>query len=118
MYTRQEEEKRKIAKQTERATVEQLKVQNKMLKAENRKFRDKESVSREKPQRVVRNYTVKDVQASELDDTVINFFSSNNKDLQADLHSSGKRTFQASRSRSNNKKEVRPQTAAAPLTRK
>lgn len=108
MYTRQEEEKRKIAKQTERATKEQLKVQNKMLKAENRKFRDKNSVSRDKAQRVVRNYTVKDGQASELDDTVLDFFSSKNQELQADLHSTGKRTLQASRSRSNNKKEVRP----------
>ena len=50
-----------------------------MLQRENRKYREKSGGSREKPGREVRNYAVKD--ESELDDTVLNFFSSNNKDI-------------------------------------
>lgn len=90
MYTQSEHDKKMLAKQTERQTVEQLKVENRLLKDQNRKIR---SGAREGQK--VRNYAIKedlaenshhvddehDEQRSDFDEGLINFFSSNNKDL-------------------------------------
>lgn len=53
MYTQNEDERRKFTRQTERETLGQLKAQNKLLKAENRKFKAPET-------KKVRNYAIKE----------------------------------------------------------
>jgi hypothetical protein len=96
-----------MAKQSEKQTASQLNVENKLLKRQNKKYRDKAEISREreKHERRVRNYAIKEGKESDHEESVLNFFSSDNKNLQADMQSTYKRSLEASRSRSNNAKE-------------
>ena len=65
MYTQSEQDKKIFAKQTERQTVGQLQVENKLLKDQNRKYK---SGQREFDSVKVRNYAVKD----EINDMSVN----------------------------------------------
>ena len=57
----------------------QLQVENKLLKNQNRKFRDQTDFQ---DRLKIRNYAIKeDENNSNYDENLLNFFSSNNKDL-------------------------------------
>lgn len=57
----------------------QLQVENKLLKNQNRKFRDQTDLQ---DRLKIRNYAIKeDENNSNYDENLLNFFSSNNKDL-------------------------------------
>jgi len=59
--------------------VGQLQVENKLLKNQNRKFRDQTDLQ---DRLKIRNYAIKeDENNSNYDENLLNFFSSNNKDL-------------------------------------
>lgn len=120
MYRANEEERIRLSKQSERETKGQLVAQNKLLKKQNREFREfQEHVTKPRPA-TVRNYAIKEDEPQEYDRSLINFFSSNNKDLQADLKSSaGLKSASKSKSKSRNvSKEDRPKTAIGPKAQK